>query len=358
MATGSDAMSNGFVAYLSITESSTNSATNTSVVSYSLWINPPGNYTSYNLNSGDQSYSITINGSVVASGGFTYDFRSPNENVNKTIKTGTVTITHNTNGSKTVAASATVNTISSTVGDASIASFDTVLTDFVFVPSAPTTPTITRDSAKTTLTVTSAVASSAVTVSDYEYRVSTDNATWGSAVSMGTDRVATFTGTATQIYYFQTRAISSEGTGSYSSSGVSYGVPTAPASISLSRVSRDVTVTWSAPASNGGSAVTEYLVSYSSDYGSSYSTPVSTTLLTQAFTNLTAGMTYIFRVQAVNVQGAGAYVSDNLFVPAGGQRWTGSTFTPTATAKRFDGTTFVDITTAKRFNGTTWVDLS
>jgi hypothetical protein len=351
-------MSNGFVSYLSITETSTNSAANTSVVSYSLWIDPPGNYTSYNLTSSDQSYSITINGSVVASGGFTYDFRSPNQNVNKTIKTGTVTIAHNTDGSKTVAASASVNTSSSTVGDASITSFNTVLTDFVFVPATPTVPTITRDSAKTTLTVTSAAVSSAVSISDYEYRWSTDNSNWSAAVSMGTDRVATFSGTATQIYYFQTRAISSEGTGSYSSSGVSYGVPTAPASINLSRTGRNVTVTWSAPASNGGSAVTDYLISYSTDGGSSYSTAISAISLSQAFTDLTAGLTYLFRIQAVNIQGAGAYVSSSIFVPAGGQRWTGTTFTPTATAKRFDGTTFVDITTAKRFNGTTWVDLS
>jgi hypothetical protein len=219
----SDAMSSGFVLYLTLSETSTNPAANTSVVSYSLYINPPGNYESYNLNSGSQSYSVTINGSVVGSGGFTYDFRSPNNNTNKVIKSGTVTITHNADGSKVVAASGFANTSSSTVGDGSISSFNTTLTDFSRVPAAPAAPTLALSSTNPmVIDITSAVSAALSPVgpdiTDYEYQISTDNTTWGAAVSLGTDRVGSYTSTTPGLYYVQTRALSSEGAGAWSAS--------------------------------------------------------------------------------------------------------------------------------------------
>lgn len=216
MATGSDAMSNGFYAYLSITETSTDSVANTSVVSYSLWIDPPGNWESYNLTASNQSYSITINGSVVASGNFTYDFRSPNNNTNKTIKTGTVTISHNSDGSKTVAASATVNTSSSTVGDASIASFNTVLTDFVLVPSAPASINTTRTSRNVEVVSGS---STGPNITGYFVQYSTDGgSSWSTAETM-VSQVYTYTNlTAGATYLFRVYSSNSDGNSAYTTS--------------------------------------------------------------------------------------------------------------------------------------------
>jgi hypothetical protein len=84
-------------------------------------------------------------------------------------------------------------------------------------------------------------------------------------------------------------------------------------------------------------------------------------MTSQSFTysSLTAGQTYLFRVYSTNAIGNSDYaVSAPLFVPAGGRRYDGTTFTPTATAKRWNGTDWVDLTTAKRWTGSTWADLT
>jgi hypothetical protein len=175
---------------------------------------------------------------------------------------------------------------------------------------------------------------------------------------MGLDQVATFTGTATQIYYFQTRAVSSEGAGPWSSTATVPGLPSTPASITLSRTARNVTVNVGASATNGGSTITDYFVQYSTDSGSTWSGAQATTAGSYTYSALTAGLTYTFRGYATNAVGNSAIVSTSIFVPAGGKRYDGTAWASTATAKRYDGSTWVDLTTAKRFDGTVWADLS
>jgi hypothetical protein len=175
---------------------------------------------------------------------------------------------------------------------------------------------------------------------------------------MGTDQVATFTGTSTQIYYFQTRAVSSEGAGPWSATATSAGLPSAPASITLNRTARNVTVNVGTSASTGGSTITGYFVQYSTNGGSTWSTAQATTAGSYTYTNLTAGLTYAFRAYATNAVGNSATVSTSIFVPAGGKRFDGTSWASTATAKRYDGSTWVDLTIAKRFDGTVWADLS
>lgn len=358
MASGSVQMngSENFVLTLTVTESATNAAANTSDVTYSLIINPPGGWEAYNLTSSNQSYSITINGAVVASGGFTYDFRSPNDNVNKTIKASSVTgIAHLPNGSKTITATATANTTNAAIGDGTVPSFDIVLTDFVKVPDSPGAPTLGRTN-PALVTVTSAVPASAASITDYSLRWSTDNSTWSSDVTMGSDGVYDFTATTTQGYWFQTRAYSSEGWGSYGSSGFVAGVPTAPAAISLVRSGRNVTVNISPSASNGGATISSYTVQHND--GTGWAGTQDITSGSYTYTNLAAGKTYEFRTYATNSTGSSSYTSASIFVPAGGNRWDGTSFVSTSTAKRWDGSAWVDILTAKRWDGSTWIDLS
>ena len=143
---------------LSVSESSLNSAANTSVVSWTLYVS--GNSASYNNGAGD--WAVNING-VTWSGNWTYDFRSNNT---PTLASGSTTVTHNGDGSKSVysAASASDNG-GSPLGSASAAAyFD--LTNFAVLPSAPgSAPTISRNSSGTSVTLVSAVASSPVTLS-------------------------------------------------------------------------------------------------------------------------------------------------------------------------------------------------
>jgi hypothetical protein len=91
------------------------------------------------------------------------------------------------------------------------------------------------------------------------------------------------------------------------------------------------------------------------------STPTSTTSV-PVFA-ATGGLTHYFQTRAVSTAtyawGTGAYsASTSLFVSAGGRRWTGSVWTPTATAKRWTGSAWTNLTIAKRWNGSAWVDLS
>lgn len=78
---------------LTVTQSSQSAADNTSTVSYSLVISRPYNISS----SASKSYSITINGSTVKSGTTTIGGSG-----SKTIASGTTTISHNADGTKSI----------------------------------------------------------------------------------------------------------------------------------------------------------------------------------------------------------------------------------------------------------------
>lgn len=219
--------SQNFTLNLVVTEFSTNPTNNTSVVNYDLYINPPGGWEAYNLTSSNQTYYVKfrINGTLttIASGNFTYDFRAPNDNVNKYIvNDGRYTITHGADGALTFKATAQATTTNSAIGDGTIAEYDVVLTDFSRVPAAPAAPTLALNANPMAIDITSAVSADLTpagpALTDYEYQISTDGATWQTPVSMGLDRTATFTSTEPTTYYVQTRAVSSEGNGAWSPS--------------------------------------------------------------------------------------------------------------------------------------------
>jgi hypothetical protein len=293
------------------------------------------------------------------SGNWEYDYRT-NRNT-QVLKTVTKTITHNADGTKSVSGNGSANAVGGTLGSASISTKTLTLTDILRLPAAPSgSPTMSRVSPYTSITVTSQVADSGMPVTDYEYQSSTDGSTFGSAISMGTDRVATFTGTATQIYYFKTRAISSEGIGPWSTIGTSAGIPTAPSGISATRSTNDVTVTVSPSSSNGGSAITGYGVQSSSD-GITWSSPqtVGSSGGSTVFMDLAPALTYTFRAYATNAVGNSAFAtSSGVFIPAGGKRWNGSAWNATTIGRRWTGTEWTNITVARRWNGTDWTELS
>lgn len=81
--------------------------------------------------------------------------------------------------------------------------------------------------------------------------------------------------------------------------------PTAPTNVTGTAGNTQVALTWSAPASNGGAAITNYLVRYSSNGGASWSTSINTggTATSYTVTGLSNGTSYIFQVAAVNSRG-------------------------------------------------------
>ena len=88
-------------------------------------------------------------------------------------------------------------------------------------------------------------------------------------------------------------------------------VPGTPTALSASGGNAQVALTWTAPASNGGNAITNYSVQYSSNSGSTWTTVSRTASATasQTVTGLTNGTAYVFRVAAINAIGTGAYTA-------------------------------------------------
>jgi hypothetical protein len=85
--------------------------------------------------------------------------------------------------------------------------------------------------------------------------------------------------------------------------------PAAPTSLSATFGDAQVILSWAAPTNTGGYSITNYVVQYSSNNGSTWTTfndGVSTTT-SAVVTGLTNGVSYLFRVAAVNSQGTGPY---------------------------------------------------
>ncbi len=146
----------------------------------------------------------------------------------------------------------------------------------------------------------------------------------------GVAPVTTSVGAVTQLtiggltngttYTFRIAAINAIGTGAQSTDSnpvTPRTVPDAPTGVSATAAAGQATVSWTAPASNGGSAVTGYVVTrYVAGVlqGTSNVGAVSQTTVG----GLTNGTTYTFRVAAKNVAGTGALSTEsNAVTPRG-----------------------------------------
>ena len=142
------------------------------------------------------------------------------------------------------------------------------------------------------------------------YEISTDNFTNIATITSLTN--VTLTGlTNGTAYTFYVRAVNSVGAGPTASAtatpSTSIGVPGAPRNLTAAPGDRQVGLSWTAPADDGGSTITHYEVS--TDNFTSIAT--STSLTNAALTGLTNGTEYTFYVRAVNSAGAGPAASAN-----------------------------------------------
>ena len=191
-------------------------------------------------------------------------------------------------------------------------------------PAALATGTITATTVPLTWTAPGANGSA---ITDYivEYRIGAGAWTvFADGTSTATS--ATVTGlTASTAHDFRVSAVNAAGTGSVSStvSGTTTSgatAPGAPTSLSASPGNTQASLTWTAPASNGGSAITDYLVQYkltSSGTWLTFSDGVSTTT-SATVTGLTNGSAYDFRVSAINTIGTGTASATVSATPAAG----------------------------------------
>ena len=178
------------------------------------------------------------------------------------------------------------------------------------VPNAPTSGAATSNAnAQSVLSWTAPAVNGGASITDYVVQYSTDNATWttfadGVTATTGATVTSLTNGT---LYYFRVAAVNARGTGAYSASfsATPSTVPSAVQSLSLSGGDRSITATWSAPASNGGSAVTSYTVEtqLNSDGWVNQGSQSSGVSFTVRNTTVVTARSYKVRVTANNANG-------------------------------------------------------
>jgi len=190
------------------------------------------------------------------------------------------------------------------------------------VPGAPTIGTATAGQGSATVTWTAPASNGGAAITSYQVFVNSGGsvvkAVTGIAASATSRTVTGLTNGTT--YTLQVRAVNAVGAGPASAESnpvVPRGVPGAPTSVVAVRGNASASLSWTAPASNGGSAITGYQVQVRTG-----TTVVRTDVLTgpstsTLVTGLTNGTAYNFRVAAVNAIGTGALsAASNTVTPA------------------------------------------
>ena len=229
--------------------------------------------------------------------------------VTKTCTTATTSciVTGLTNG---VAYTFTVKATND-IGD-SVASAASAAVTPATVPGAPTAVAGAVGNARVTVSWTAPVDNGGSAVTGYT--VQAYNATTGLAVALKTCTTATTScavagltnGTA---YTFKVKATNAAGSGVESSASASVipaTAPGAPTAVGGLSGNGQVTVSWTAPATNGGSAITGYTVqAYDALLAAVFGATCSTSSTVCNVTDLTNGRAYTFKVFATNAAGDG-----------------------------------------------------
>ena len=133
--------------------------------------------------------------------------------------------------------------------------------------------------------------------------------------NLGVALTATITGlTAGEEYAFTLRAQNSVGLGAAATAAASLapaGAPGPPQSLTASAIAGGASLTWSAPASDGGASVTGYVLSYGT-----VSQALPATARATVVVGLTPGAAYTFTLRAANSVGAGDATLAEVVVPA------------------------------------------
>ena len=187
----------------------------------------------------------------------------------------------------------------------------------VHAPSAPTSLHSSVAGATSTLTWAAPTSDGGSAITGY--RVSRDGTdahgtgAWSTTVSAATRTFQFSSLKPGSTYHLSVQAINAVGTGPAASGTVVIArtAPAAPTTVkgTKSDTAHTAGLTWAAPSSDGGSAITGYLVSRdgTDSHGTgAWSTTVSATTRSYQFGSLKPGSTYHLRVQAINSIGTGA----------------------------------------------------
>ena len=192
-------------------------------------------------------------------------------------------------------------------------------------PNAPAAPTLAAaDSAPGTLTVTWSPVSGPVTGYRVRWGKDATSVSWngsGNGVLAGDESARSYVITGLEsgaAYQVQVAAVNAVGTGAWSPSATAtlLGAPGAPAAptAAVGSAAGSLDITWAAPSSNGGLAITGYRVRWGQDAPSvAWNASGDGVLagdqntLSYGITGLETGTAYQVQVAAVNARGTGAW---------------------------------------------------
>lgn len=194
-------------------------------------------------------------------------------------------------------------------------------------PSAPSAPANLRATAgdtRVSLSWSAPPAWGSSVVTDYIVEYS---ANFGSTWTVFDDGISTSTTTTVTgltnntVHWFRVKAVNAVGIGAASitvnATPFTPTTPGAPRSLTATAGVERATLRWSAPTTNGGASITDYVIDMSTDLGATWtrvSEPVST-LTSATVTALSPGETHTFRVAAVNSVGTGNFSGTASAIP-------------------------------------------
>src|SRR5216684_4089922 len=190
---------------------------------------------------------------------------------------------------------------------------------YISPPGAPTALTATAGNASISLSWTAPASNGGASITGYNVLRST---TSGAETALSSGVVGTaFTDSTVSngtTYFYKVAAVNSVGPGPLSNeaSATPATVPSAPQNLVASAGNGSVSLSWTAPASNGGAAVTSYNVLRSTSSGAESS--LSSGVVGTTFTDSTVsnGTTYFYKVAAVNSVGPGPLSNEASATPA------------------------------------------
>ncbi|HEV7723385.1 MAG TPA: fibronectin type III domain-containing protein, partial [Iamia sp.] len=177
-------------------------------------------------------------------------------------------------------------------------------------PGAPTGVTATAGNAQANVSWTAPASTGGSPITGYKVTPYIGGTAQTPQTTSGAGTTKTVTGlTNGTAYTFKVQAVNAIGTGPLSSASAAVTpatTPGAPTGVSAIAGNHEATVSWTAPAATGGSAITGYRVTPYVGATAQTAQSFSGAGTSRIVTGLTNGVAYTFKVQAVNAKGTGA----------------------------------------------------
>jgi hypothetical protein len=233
------------------------------------------------------------------------------------IGSGTFTVTHDANGYYTLSGSGSCTGYSNAHSNFGTTTF--ALNRNPVVPDAPGTPTATSTYNSITVTYAAPADNGGASITGYDLQI--DDVSNFASPTTAADTASPYVfGSLSpgKTYYVRVRAKNSQGAGAYSGTrtiATAATVPGAPATPTFSAITPvAASVSYAAPSSTGGSAITGYDINYARDTAYTLnSVTVADTASPLAISGLLPGTNYYVRVRAKNAVGVGAWSANGTF---------------------------------------------